>query len=169
MKPPRKTKSGGRLLGKLLIAGFMASIVVIECAIAYFLIPDAEQVAALAERRIADRLPATLNPNGPDAEVDVRATVEVDLGQYNVTVAHSGSSTSMRVDLRLVGTVLEEDEKEVLELYDRNINRFRDHILYEIRNSEVADFGDPRFGLDQKAGFWRQVPLCSENHFSSRF
>ena len=57
------------------------------------------------------------------------------------------STTSTRVDFLLVGTVLDKDEKEILSLFDRNVHRFRDQILYEIRNSEPGDLADPALGL----------------------
>jgi flagellar FliL protein len=78
---------------------------------------------------------------------DSKASVEVPLGQYSVTVSRPNASTSLRVDFELVGTVLEEEAAEMSSLFDRHVHRFRDQILYEIRNSEPADLADPGLGL----------------------
>jgi flagellar FliL protein len=75
------------------------------------------------------------------------STVEIDLGEYTVTVTQPNSSTALRVDFKLVGTLLEEDETEVTQAFDRYANRFRDQIIFEIRNSEPADLADPGLGL----------------------
>jgi len=144
---PAREKSGS-LAGKLLIAGFMGGVVAVECLLAYLFIPSAEDVAVLAEQRMSKKLPADLK--GEDlagSEEETSSTVEIDLGEYSITVAQPNSSTSIRVDFLLVGTVLDNDEKEILSLFDRNVHRFRDQILYEIRNSEPADLADPGLGL----------------------
>ena len=140
-------KSGSSLVNKLLVVGFMVGIVVVECAVAYFLIPSADEVAELAEQRMAERLPKTLSDDEAGAEGDMMSTVEIDLGEYTVTVTQPNSSTALRVDFKLVGTLLEEDETEVTEAFDRYANRFRDQIIFEIRNSEPADLADPGLGL----------------------
>ncbi len=139
-------KSGGSLTSKLLIVGFMVGVVAIECAIAYFLIPSADEVAQMAERKMADRLPETMGDDR-DADKDANPTVELDLGEYTVTVTQPNSNTALRVDFKLVGTVAEGDEREATGLFDRNVHRFRDQILYEVRNSEPADLADPALGL----------------------
>ena len=53
----------------------------------------------------------------------------------------------MRVDFHLYGTVLEGDQGELTSLLDRNVHRFRDQVLYEIRNSESSDLADPGLAL----------------------
>jgi flagellar FliL protein len=141
-------KSSGGVMGKLLIAGFLGGVVAVECLLAYFLIPDAEQVAALAEKKMALRLPETLAGSELAAdETETNATVEERLGDYSITVSQPNASTALRVDFALVGTVLEEDSAEVKKLFERHEHRFRDQIFFEFRNSEPADLADPRLGL----------------------
>lgn len=140
-------KSGGSLMNKLLIAGFMVAIVGVECAVAYFMIPSAEEVAKLAESEMMKKLPKTLGEEEGGSEDDAVPTVEVELGEYSVTVTQPNSSTTLRVDFKLVGTILEEDEDEMTEMFDRYVHRFRDQVFSEIRNSEPADLADPHLGL----------------------
>ena len=49
-------KSGGGLMGKLVIAGFMGAVIAVECLLAYLFIPSAAQVAALAEENMTKKL-----------------------------------------------------------------------------------------------------------------
>lgn len=140
-------KSGG-LMGKLMIAGFMAGVVVVECLLAYLFIPSAEQVAAMAEHNIQKKLPEGLKSETEHAESDdAKPVVELELGEYSITVTQPNSPTALRVDFQLVGTVKEEDQAEAKSLFDRNVHRFRDMVLSEIRNLESTDLADPGLTL----------------------
>jgi flagellar FliL protein len=142
------TKVGHPWLGKLMIAGFMGAVVAIECLVAYLLFPSPEEVAALAQQNLEKKLPSTLaNEDAAIADDEEGEAVEIDLGEYSVTVRQTNSTTVLRVDFHLVGTVLETDGKEIQSLFDRNIHRFRDQVLVEIRNSEPADLADPGLAL----------------------
>jgi flagellar FliL protein len=135
-------------LGKLMIAGFMGAVVVVECAVAYLLFPSPEEVAALAQENLEKKLPATLAND--DSAVDENGdgeVVEIDLGEYSVSVRQENSTSVLRVDFHLVGTVLEAESNEIQSLFDRSIHRFRDQVLVEIRNSDPSDLADPGLGL----------------------
>jgi flagellar FliL protein len=142
---PPSGKSG--LMGKLMIAGFLGGVVMVECALAYFLIPSAEQVAVLAEQNIQKKLPAALHPEDSDEHGEAKVAVEIDLGQYSVSVTRPNSPTVLRVDFHLVGTADEKEAKEVESAYDHHVHRFRDMVISEVRNLEMTDFADPGLGL----------------------
>ena len=126
----------------------MGGVVAIECLVAYFLFPSPDEVAALAQRNLEKTLPATLNTEGALAnEKETEAVFETDLGEYSITVTQPNSTTALRVDFHLYGTVLDDDTSEIKTLFERNIHRFRDQVLYEIRNSEPADLADPGLAL----------------------
>jgi hypothetical protein len=118
-------KSGG-LMGKLMIAGFMGGVVAVECLLAYLFIPSAEKVAALAEQNLQKKLPATLSSEqeGTDDD-DSKPAIEVELGDYSITVTQPNSSNALRVDFQLVGTVKESDQTTAKSLFDRNVHRFQ--------------------------------------------
>lgn len=141
-------KSGG-LMGKLMIAGFMGGVVAIECLLAYLFIPSAEQVAAMAEQNMQKKLPASLKSegSGKNESDDSQPTVELELGEYSITVTQPNSATALRVDFKLVGTVNDADQSEAKSLFDRNIHRLRDMVLSEIRNLESSDLADPGLTL----------------------
>jgi len=134
--------------GKLLIAGFMGGVVALECLIAYLLFPSPEEVAALAQKNIEKQLPADLVSNEPALSgEETEPVAEIDLGEYAITVTQPNSSTALRVDFHMWGTVLEENTQEVKSLMDRNIHRFRDQVLVEVRHSEPEDLADPGLAL----------------------
>jgi hypothetical protein len=96
---PAPAKTSGGLKGKLMIGGFMSSVVIIECLLAYFLIPTAEHVAALAEHNLQKKLPAKLIDGHDDGHHDDPAkSVEIDLGEYSITITQPNSPTAIRVD-----------------------------------------------------------------------
>ena len=145
---PPAAKSGG-LMGKLMIAGFMGGVVGVECLLAYLFIPSAEQVAAMAEQSMQKKLPASLKSEteGTEDSDDAKPAVEVELGEYSITVTQPSSPTALRVDFQLVGTVKEADQASAQALLAKHIHRFRDMVLSEIRNLESTDLADPGLTL----------------------
>ena len=51
------------------------------------------------------------------------------------------------MDFHLYGTVAEGEQEAMKLLFERNLNRFRDQVLYEIRNSVSTDLADPGLAL----------------------
>ena len=51
------------------------------------------------------------------------------------------------MDFHLYGTVAEGEQEAMKPLFERNLNRFRDQVLYEIRNSVSTDLADPGLAL----------------------
>ena len=75
------------------------------------------------------------------------SAVEVELGDYSVTVSQANSNLSLRVDFKLFGTVIEKDKPRLEAAMARNKHRFREQIIVEIRNSDAEDLSDPALGL----------------------
>jgi len=141
-------KSGGGLMGKVLIAGFMGGVIAVECLLAYLFIPTPDEVAALAEENMAKKLPASLATDEISASREAtKNTVEMPLGDYSLTIAQRNSSTALRADFTLAGTVLASDESSFSNLMEKHPARFREIVLYEFRNSEREDLDDPELGL----------------------
>src|SRR3990172_1129333 len=102
---------GSGLMGKLIIAGFMGGVIAVECLLAYLFIPSPDEVAALAEENMTKKLPASLATDEITAGQDeLKSTVEIQLGDYSITIAQRNSSTALRADFTLAGTVLASDE-----------------------------------------------------------
>ena len=144
--PP--AKSGGGLIGKLMIAGFMGGVIAVECLLAYLFIPTPDEVAALAEENMTKKLPASLATEEITAAQDeMKNTVEVQLGDYSITISQRNSSTALRADFTLAGTVLATENSSMENMMDKYKARFREIVLYEFRNSEREDLDDPELGL----------------------
>lgn len=145
---PQANHTGGGMMGKLLIAGFMGGVIVVECLLAYLFIPSAEEVAALAEQNMTKKLPANLLGDDPEAAADAaEESVEIVLGEYSMTVGQRNASTALRVDFHLAGIVSADDEGEFENLMDRYQARFRQIVLREVRSADREDFDDPELGL----------------------
>lgn len=141
-------KSGGGMMGKLMIAGFMGAVIATECLLAYLFIPTPDEVAALAEENMAKKLPSSLAADELSATQDERKDMaEVQLGDYSLTISERNSSTALRADFTLAGIVLAPDESAFTNLMEKNAARFREIVLYEFRNSEREDLDDPQLGL----------------------
>jgi len=144
--PP--AKSGRGLIGKLLIVGLMSSVIAIECLLAYLFIPSPDEVAALAEENMTKKLSATFATVGsPAGRDELKNLVEIPLGDYSITISQRGSSTALRADFTLAGTVLASEEADLSTMMIKYPARFREIVLYEFRNSEREDLDDPELGL----------------------
>ena len=75
------------------------------------------------------------------------AAVEVELGDYSITVSQANSSLSLRVDFQLFGTVIEKDKAKLVAAMERNKHRFRENIILRIRDSSHDDLDDPSLAL----------------------
>lgn len=145
---PPAGKSGGGMMGKLMIAGFMGAVIAVECLLAYLFIPTPSEVAALAEENMTKKLPSSLAADELAATQDEgKEMAEVQLGDYSLTISERNSSTALRADFTLAGIVLMPDESAFMNLMEKNAARFREIVLYEFRNSEREDLDDPQLGL----------------------
>ncbi|MEQ8791421.1 MAG: hypothetical protein RIC55_34480 [Pirellulaceae bacterium] len=137
------------LLGKLLVAGFMAGVILSECAIAYFMIPTPEQVAALTEanyRKQMKETPESIGESDGLAPADDEVPeVEVDLGTYSIT--YQNGSSMLRIDLGLAGTMKDEESMEFDEVFEEKKKRFSQMVNVEVRSAELVDLQDPKLGL----------------------
>ncbi len=141
--PPAKS-GGSTLFGKLVVVGFIAVVMLTECLLAYFLIPSADEVARRAEARMTEKIQKTIDPAGGTHD---KPTVEIDLGEYKITSHQSESNITVRIDFKLFGVVLEEEQQLMAKLFERHQHRFRDQVIFEVRNASLNDLADPGLGL----------------------
>ncbi|MDP6554947.1 MAG: hypothetical protein QGG71_09790 [Pirellulaceae bacterium] len=142
------SKSGGSLKGNLIICCFMGIVVIVECVLAFLFIPSADEVAALAEEKMTKKLPAQMGKDELVVQGEQATTaVEVELGDFSITVSQANSNLSLRVDFQLFGTVIDKDKGQLEAAMKRNKHRFRDQIIVEIRNSDSEDLNDSALGL----------------------
>ncbi len=142
------TKSGRGLADKLAIVAIIGGVLLAEGVLAYLFIPSADEVAAALESKpVADAALTLPDEQSPIPEKDNAPVTEVELGTYSITSHQPTSSTTLRIDFQLVGTVLDTDHVGFTELFATHKHRLRDQIIVEIRNSEITDLTDPGLGL----------------------
>jgi flagellar FliL protein len=144
-KPP------GSAVVRLLLAGtFLALIVGVECAVAYYVFPTAEDVAMLAQAQQAvkgDILPATAAVPDEKELLDIKERHEIGLGEFGVTSYQPLSNTTLRIDFQLYGVVLAEDTDLLMKLLEENKHRYREQVLVIMRSAEMTDLTDAGLGL----------------------
>ena len=52
-------------MGKIVIGGFMAIVIVIECAVAWFLIPSQQKIEEIAESKVVEKIKESHDHNDP--------------------------------------------------------------------------------------------------------
>jgi flagellar FliL protein len=147
--PVSDAKPGASLIGKLLIGGFVSGVILAECAIAYLMIPTPEQVAAVTEERLAERMKETAERVGGDERLPAAEEVldvEVDLGSYSIT--YPNGSTMLRIEVTLAGTILQDDKSKFDALFKEKERRYSQMVNIAFRSAELVDIvNDPNLDL----------------------
>ena len=137
---------GGSMIGRALIVAFIGAVVMSECLFAYFWLPSSDEIAAQV------KLVAQQSENNPDGDQANQGNqealaIEVDLGAFSVTNHRLPTESTFRTDFHLWGTVLEDEQDEFNKLFQRNLNRFRNQVIEELRNSDIDALEDAGLGL----------------------
>ena len=145
-------KPGGSVVMKLLVAGvFLGLIIAVECVVAYFIFPSAEDVTSLAQAQhaVKQHAPAPTAHDEPDEAdlLDVKERQEISLGEFGVTSYQPLSNTTLRIDFQLYGVFPAEDSEELAALLEENKHRYREQILVIMRSAEMTDLTDAGLGL----------------------
>ncbi len=135
------------LLPKILISGFITLVVIVETFIFFFLVPGADDVAALAEARLIENVQSNMASTGEEAQEDANSIREFELGEYGVSFTPPGADRNYRVEFRLFGTVKLRDEKQLERLFSERKGRFRDRMLSEVRNATMDELNEKQLGL----------------------
>ncbi len=158
---------GVSFIGRLMIAGFMGAVVLTECVLAYFWLPSSDEVMARAEQQVQEQ--AAQEEAEELAKEEQEEVLEVELGRFSITAHQPATTTTLRVDFALVGTVLESQQNEFNELFERNKFRFRDLVLVEVRNADIKDLTDPGLGLIKRRILEKSNALFGKNILRSVF
>lgn len=137
------TPRGTSFLARFRVVLFFVGVVVAECLVAYFYLPNASETAAMAEAAGDPQTDPALGPEGSRLE----SQVEVDLGEFSLTSFQPRSNSTIRIDFHLYGTVNGADEEEFHLALAENEHRFRDQIIVIVRSAEINDLTDAGLGL----------------------
>lgn len=139
------------LLPKLVITGFIGLVMIAETVIFFVMVPNGDEVAALAESRLIKKLEASMEEDGEDlATEDEDKIVEFALGEYGVSFVPPGSDRPHRVEFRLFGTIKTKDQKRLEGLYGERQGRFRHRMILEVRNATMDELTENQLGLIQR-------------------
>ncbi|MFT5524327.1 MAG: hypothetical protein ACI9HK_002279 [Pirellulaceae bacterium] len=158
LAPPAK----GGFIKKLVVAAFVGLVIVAECLVVYFILPSADQLAANGG--------TTENKEGTgeqDRKLLMTPTSELELGSYNVAKHVASSNTTLRIDFKLVGTVLTEKVQEISDVLAVNKHRLREKVVLEVRSAEIADLMDPGLGLIKRRILEKSNTLFGDPVFQS--
>ena len=155
------------MLKPLIVAGIVAVVIGVECAMAYFLIPSSSEVEARVKSKDHGAVPADghadhgasdkhddhgdhgtiKTEDGHSSHGPAEHEVEVDLGKYNIMVHKPSSNVTLRVSFHLYGTLPEHEAEHFPEVLAKHQHRLRDKVILEIRNSQIEDLSDPGLAL----------------------
>ena len=132
---------------KLLAAGIVSFIIVVESVVAYLVFPPAQDMVALEADRLGDTVSAEADAKA-QAENQGPPLIEITLGKpFTVSAFQPTSNTTLRIDFQLFGLAKQEDENELLALHEKLEHRFREQVIVTIRSAELTDFSEPGLGL----------------------
>lgn len=157
------------LMKTIFVAVFVGGVILAECLAAYFMIPSTAAIEAQAKAKIEAEQKAKhggdehgsaehakdehgsgehgSGEHGAGEHGGHDHSEEIDLGKFNITVHRPSADVTLRINFHLIATIKEKDLGDFEGILEKNQHRLRDRIIFEIRNSEVADLTDPGLGL----------------------
>ena len=143
-------KSGGGK--KLIMIGVISALVVVETAFFFLMVPSGDEVAAMAEARLIERLaekdPAKASEGGGATEKS--QSLEVPLGAYVLVFNPIDSDRPHRLDFRLFGTIQAADKERFEQLMEERKGRFRNRLILELRGCTLEELNEHQLGLIQR-------------------
>jgi len=138
-------KSG--MVGRMLVGGVVVLVVGLETGAAFLLTPSPKEVA----QQVREQLAAEAKIDSPDSDLlpapDSGPQVEVELGEFNITVHQQAAETSYTISCKVIGTVATANQAEIEGLKEQNKARLRERIMIEFRNAAIQDLTDSELGL----------------------
>src|SRR5690606_16222470 len=107
------------MLKMILVSLFVGVVILVECFVAYTMIPSQAQVEAWAEAKAKEAAAAAHAAHGDEhghsgghGEGSAAHEVEVDLGRYNIVVHQPSANLTLRVNFHLIGLVGEKEHHD---------------------------------------------------------
>ncbi|MBX3420373.1 MAG: dihydrolipoamide acetyltransferase [Pirellulaceae bacterium] len=146
----KETTTKPSMMPKFLVGGFISLIVIAETLIFFLMVPSADDVAALAESRLVEKLEARLKAKDEEVIDKNKAIQEFNLGQFGIPVTPIGSDSNYRVEFDLRGTVKGEERAKLAALFAEREGRFRHKLMMELRNATLEELKESQLGLIQR-------------------
>ena len=132
--------------GRPMVVAFVGIVVLLETAMFFFLVPNAEEVSALAEAQLIRSV------QSGDLAAEERASKENEvrefkLGLFGETFSPIDTERSYRVEIDLYGLVRLKDYEMMEAEFAEKKGRLRHEIRRKIRNSELRELNENNLGL----------------------
>jgi hypothetical protein len=132
--------------GRPMVVAFVGIVVLLETAMFFFLVPNAEEVSALAEAQLIRSV------RSGDVAAEERASKENEvrefkLGLFGETFSPIDTERSYRVEIDLYGLVRLKDFEMMEAEFSEKKGRLRHEIRKKIRNSELRELNENNLGL----------------------
>jgi flagellar basal body-associated protein FliL len=151
---PKKTGSGG----KFIMLGFISIVVLVETALFFFLIPSAEDVAALAEARLVQNIKEGEKHDDPHKVSDKDQIVEFPLGQFGIVFSPVDSESDFRVEFVLFGLLRKPNADRLKEEFKSKEGRIRHEVLLKVRTSTIEELQENNLASIQR----RILATCNQ-------
>ncbi len=145
-------KKPSAIMGLVKAIAFISVVVLVEVVAASMILPSAQDAESTArqlgaaekgEKFAEDDSESNENASSaPDEE-----TMEVDLGQYNVTRYNPASDKTLIVDFELFGVVLADEGADFTKQFEANKVRLREQVIMTLGAAEATDLSDANLGL----------------------
>ena len=142
-----ESRKGPTMKAKLQILGGILVLVLLECAVAYLIIPSPQEVIKAAEIQAQAEEGEGEKSQEPQPLAADEQTVEVDLKEFGITAYRPLSESTMRIDFHLYATIRAADQAEFEKLMESHLNRFREQVIVTVRGSDESELTDPSLGL----------------------
>jgi len=150
---PSSDKAGKNagLKAKLMIAGFVAVVIVAETALFFFAIPSADEVAKLAEARLIQSVQNNdIKLDEIEKKEDDSTQVEFQLGDFSVVCKPGGDQRTYRVEFKIFGTVKSKNKAKLEKIFKEMAGRFRHRLIMEIRTATFEELNEDQLALIQR-------------------
>jgi len=150
---PSSDKAGKNagLKAKLMIAGFVAAVIVAETALFFFAIPSADEVAKLAEARLIQSVQNNdIKLDEIEKKEDDSTQVEFQLGDFSVVCKPGGDQRTYRVEFKIFGTVKSKNKAKLEKIFKEMAGRFRHRLIMEIRTATFEELNEDQLALIQR-------------------
>jgi flagellar basal body-associated protein FliL len=147
---PKPASRGSSWLLRACVLAFMLVVILGECLVAYHYLHSDERHSPPADAHQPERkheAQKTAEVHGEHGKTAQTPQIEMDLGDFSVTIFQPASNTTLRIDFHLFGAIRLDNEAEFRALMEEHKHRFRDQVLITIRSSDVSDLADPGLGL----------------------
>lgn len=146
-----KASKNAGLKAKLMIAGFVAVVIIAETVLFFFAIPSADEVAKLAEARLIQSVQNNdIKLDEIEKKEDDSTQVEFKLGDFSVVCKPGGDQRTYRVEFKIFGTVKSKNKAKLEKLFKEMAGRFRHRLIMEIRTATFEELNEDQLALIQR-------------------